>query len=167
VCSSDLIGLAQALINDPDLMFMDEPTAGLDPIAHIDIRRLILDLRAQGKTVFISSHMLEDVEEVCDRVAILNRGKLITTGRLSELLHGGTVDIIADNLSEAALGKVKPMGGVASLHEGRLVVELPNEDAVDQVVDIVRAEGGHLVSITAQRKKLEDLFVEAVGKEAR
>ena len=90
------IGIAQALINDPKLLIFDEPTSGLDPIAHMDVRDLILDLKAQGKTVFLSSHQLSDVEMVCDRVSILNRGKLLKVGSLCDLLAGGKVEITVD-----------------------------------------------------------------------
>ena len=90
------IGIAQALINDPDLLFFDEPTSGLDPVAHIDIRNLILRLKEQGKSVFLSSHQLSDVEMVCDRVAIIHRGHLRTTGHVADLIGGGTSRIVVD-----------------------------------------------------------------------
>ncbi len=161
------IGLAQSLINDPKLLFMDEPTAGLDPIAHVDIRRLIIDLRSQGKTVFISSHQLEDVEEVCDRVAILNRGKMVATGKMDDLLAGGRVDLVADSVENGVMDKVKKLGGVVSLVDGRLVVEQPDNGSIDQVIDIVRAEKGHILSVNRQRKTLEDFFVETIQQEGK
>jgi ABC-2 type transport system ATP-binding protein len=83
------IGIAQALINDPELVFLDEPTSGLDPIGHKQISQIIRSLKAQGKTLFFNSHIMTDVQEVCDRVGILNRGRLIALGTLDELLHAG------------------------------------------------------------------------------
>lgn len=156
------IGLAQCLLNDPELLILDEPTAGLDPIAHIDIRDLILELRAQGKTLFISSHQLSDVEIVCDRVAILNRGELVRIGKLEELLSGGHVEMIAEKVSEQVLEPIRQLGGRPSLHDGRLIVEQPDDGSIDRVIDIVRSHGGHIVSVKPYRRTLEDLFVETI-----
>jgi ABC-2 type transport system ATP-binding protein len=156
------IGLAQCLINDPELLILDEPTAGLDPIAHIDIRDMILDLRNQGKTLFISSHQLSDVERVCDRVAILNKGVMVQLGRIEELLAGGHVEVIADKVPDNAVEPIRQLGGKVSLHDGRLIVEQPDNGSVDRVIDIVRAAGGHIVSVKPYRRSLEDLFVETI-----
>src|SRR5919199_6594661 len=100
------IGIAQALINDPKLLIFDEPTSGLDPVAHIEIRNLIESLRDQGKTVFLSSHQLSDVELVCDRVAILNYGRLVKTGAVDELVQGSRTQIVAEQV---------PAGGVEEI----------------------------------------------------
>jgi len=156
------IGLAQCLINDPELLILDEPTAGLDPIAHIDIRDMILELRNQGKTLFISSHQLSDVERVCDRVAILNKGVMVQLGRIEELLAGGHVEVIADKVPDGAVEPIRQLGGKVSLHDGRLIVEQPDNGSVDRVIDIVRAAGGHIVSVKPYRRSLEDLFVETI-----
>ncbi|MCX7993192.1 MAG: ABC transporter ATP-binding protein, partial [Fimbriimonadales bacterium] len=156
------IGLAQCLLNDPDLLILDEPTAGLDPIAHIDIRDMILDLRDQGKTLFISSHQLSDVERVCDRVAILNRGVMVQLGRIEELLAGGHVEVIADKVPDNAVEPIRQLGGKVSLHDGRLIVEQPDNGSVDRVIDIVRSAGGHIISVKPYRRSLEDLFVETI-----
>lgn len=156
------IGLAQCLINDPELLILDEPTAGLDPIAHIDIRDLILELRAQGKTLFISSHQLSDVEIVCDRVAILNRGELVRMGKLEDLLSGGHVEMIAEKVPETVLEPIRQLGGRPSLHDGRLIVEQPDDGSIDRVIDLVRAHGGHIISVKPYRRTLEDLFVETI-----
>jgi ABC-2 type transport system ATP-binding protein len=156
------IGLAQCLLNDPELLILDEPTAGLDPIAHIDIRDMILELRNQGKTLFISSHQLSDVERVCDRVAILKKGVMVQLGRIEELLAGGHVEVIADKVPENAVEPIRQLGGKVSLHDGRLIVEQPDNGSVDRVIDIVRAAGGHIVSVKPYRRSLEDLFVETI-----
>jgi ABC-2 type transport system ATP-binding protein len=156
------IGLAQCLINDPELLILDEPTAGLDPIAHIDIRDMILELRNQGKTLFISSHQLSDVERVCDRVAILKKGVMVQLGRIEELLAGGHVEVIADKVPDNAVEPIRQLGGKVSLHDGRLIVEQPDNGSVDRVIDIVRAAGGHIVSVKPYRRSLEDLFVETI-----
>src|SRR2546426_6535299 len=101
------IGIAQALINDPKLLIFDEPTSGLDPVAHIEIRNLIQSLKEKGKTVFLSSHQLSDVERVCDRVAILNFGRLVKTGSVIELVEGSRTEVIARGVSPAGIEKLR------------------------------------------------------------
>src|SRR5436189_92550 len=102
------VGLAQCLINDPELILLDEPTSGMDPILSREIKDLILDLKAQGKTVLLSSHLLGDVEDVCDRVAMLYRGRLQLEGRVSELLEAGDVtEIEVQGLSDEAIADLK------------------------------------------------------------
>lgn len=162
------IGLAQCLLNDPELLILDEPTAGLDPIAHIDIRDMILDLRDKGKTLFVCSHQLSDVEAVCDRVAILKNGEMARLGKLDELLAGGTVEMIAERVENGILDQLKSLGGQAHLHEGKLFVQQPDDDSIGAVIDLVRKNGGRIISILPQRRTLEDLFVETIqgGKSA-
>lgn len=155
------VGIAQALVNDPDLLFFDEPTSGLDPIAHKDIQELILSLRKQGKTVFLSSHQLSDVEMVCDRVAIINRGKIIKIGTLEELLHAGrTVVTFAGAASELA-EKLSPMAERVATDGDKLKVYVESEEAVHKVLEAARGAAA-LVSVVPQRQTLEDLFVELV-----
>lgn len=161
------IGLAQSLLNDPKLLFLDEPTAGLDPIAHIEIRDLILQFREEGKTVFISSHELSDVERICDRVAILNRGVVKAQGKLEDLLAGGRIEITAENVPESLREKVQQDGAIVSLHEGRLIVDAPDSIATDGFVDAIRSAGGKIISIIPRRRRLEDLFVETITEAER
>lgn len=157
------IGLAQSLLNDPKLLFLDEPTGGLDPIAHIEIRDLILNFRDEGRTVFISSHELSEVERICDRVAIINKGVIVRQGKLDDLLSGGRIEIIADGVGREIADQVKAMtNATVSFHEGRLIVDMPEENDPNSVVDSVRGVKGRLVSITPRRKRLEDLFIETV-----
>jgi ABC-2 type transport system ATP-binding protein len=102
------IGLAQALINDPDLVLLDEPTSGLDPLGNRDMKDLILDLKKQGKTVLMCSHLLADVQDVCDRIAILYGGELKVLGRVDELLkEQDETQILSSRLSDAALKEVE------------------------------------------------------------
>lgn len=164
------VGLAQSLLNDPKLLFLDEPTGGLDPIAHTEIRDLILSFRDEGRTVFISSHELSEVERICDRVAIINHGKIAAQGHLEDLLRGGRVEIVAESVSgdvaESLRGSLKDT--IVSLHEGRLILDMPEEQDIGGVIDSIRNGKGQIVSIIPRRKRLEDLFVETVraGREA-
>lgn len=156
------VGLAQSLLNDPKLLFLDEPTAGLDPIAHTEIRDLILQFRDEGRTVFISSHELSEVERICDRVAIINRGKLEKMGHLDDLLRGGRIEIIAEGVGREVADGLKLPDTLVSLHDGRLIIDLPETEDTGSVLDALRKAKGSIVSMIPRRRRLEDLFVEAV-----
>ncbi len=159
------LGLAQALINDPDLVILDEPAGGLDPIGRREMRDALLQLRDQGKTVFLSSHILAEVETVCDRVAILHRGRLVATGRIGELL-GGTheMELTVRGSDGALAGHLGRLPGVAIRHgTDATVVVLPAQHLVYQAIDAVREAGGEIVSVLPKRERLEDLFVRLVG----
>lgn len=159
------VGLAQSLLNDPKLLFLDEPTGGLDPIAHIEIRDLILQFRDEGKTVFISSHELSDVERICDRVAIINKGSVVQQGRLEDLLAGGRIEVTADNVTAEVAEKFKGDDITASHRNDRLILDMDEDESVDGVVDGIRAAGGHIVSIIPRRIRLEDLFIQSVSED--
>ncbi|MDH7482160.1 MAG: ABC transporter ATP-binding protein [Armatimonadota bacterium] len=161
------IGIAQALVNDPKLLFFDEPTSGLDPIAHMDIRDLILKLKEQGKTVFLSSHQLSDVEMVCDRISILNRGRLLKIGYLKDLLAHGKVEITAQGLGEQALAKLREAYPTLQTNNGSIVVHEEAGPKVDDAIDMIRQMNGRIISVIPQRRTLEDLFVETIREERR
>lgn len=159
------VGLAQSLLNDPELLFLDEPTGGLDPIAHIEIRDLILKFREEGRTVFISSHELSDVERICDRVAIINKGEIVAQGRLDQLLAGGRIEITADDVSKELSDKLHDGDKTVSFAQGRLIVDMADTDDPNSLVDAIRSGGGRVVSIIPRRKRLEDLFLESVSSD--
>ena len=156
------IGLAQSLLNDPKLLFLDEPTGGLDPIAHTEIRDLILQFRDEGRTVFISSHELSEVERICDRVAIINHGVIEKQGKLEDLLRGGRIEIIAENVTREFADTIKHADTTISFHEGRLIIDSPEEFDPNGIIDSIRSSKGTVISIIPRRKRLEDLFVETV-----
>jgi ABC-2 type transport system ATP-binding protein len=159
------VGLAQALINDPEVVFLDEPMSGLDPIGRREVRDLIAALRQEGKTVFMCSHILSDIEVLCDRVAILKGGRLAQVGSLAELRQQITgrnlVEVVLSGIDEAALRPHLPSGNdflVTSTPAG-LRVELPDEKNVDLVIMALRKAGGKLVSVQPLRQSLEELFL--------
>ncbi|MDI9638821.1 ABC transporter ATP-binding protein [Kamptonema cortianum] len=157
------VGLAQSLINDPELLFLDEPTGGLDPIAHIEIRDLILKFREEGRTVFISSHELSDVERICDRVAIINKGEMVHQGRLDDLLAGGRIEITIDGVDKAFADSIRHDDTVVSFKGERLIVDMPDIENPNELIDSVRTKNGSIVSVIPRRKRLEDLFLESVA----
>jgi len=156
------VGLAQSLLNDPKLLFLDEPTGGLDPIAHREIRDLILSFRDEGRTVFISSHELSEVELICDRVAIINKGIIARQGKLSELLQGGRIEIAAEGVTEALLTDMKIVDSNVRHIPNGFLLDMPEENDPNSVIDAIRDQKGRVLSVVPRRKRLEDLFVETV-----
>jgi ABC-2 type transport system ATP-binding protein len=157
------IGIAQALINDPEVVFMDEPMSGLDPIGRREVRDLLLSLRAQGKTVFFSSHILSDVEVLCDRAAILSRGKLVRFGTVRELtgIEDSAVEVVALGIDPSALSRfpqiVPSLQSAAETPNGVHLV-LGDESDIDDTLALIRECGGKLVSVNPRRASLEDIF---------
>ncbi|MHB1458163.1 MAG: ABC transporter ATP-binding protein [Armatimonadota bacterium] len=157
------VGIAQALVNDPKLLFFDEPTSGLDPIGHSEVQDLILSIKQMGKTVFLSSHQLSDVELVCDRVAIMNRGDLLKLGTLDEMLVAGYVEIRCENLCADCVKQLETqVATITCTKEGCHVLMLHEGDCVNTAIDTIRAFKGKLLSVIPQRRTLEDLFVEII-----
>ncbi|RYG47543.1 ABC transporter ATP-binding protein [bacterium] len=156
------IGLAQSLLNDPRLLFLDEPTGGLDPIAHREIRDLILGFREEGRTVFISSHELSEVELICDRVAIINRGIIERQGKLTELLKGGRVEVTVNGVPEQFLRDLRLIDANVRPMPGGVLLDVPEENDINAIIDGVRAQRGSVISVVPRKKRLEDLFVETV-----
>ena len=157
------IGLAQALINDPKLLFLDEPTGGLDPIAHREIRDLILSFREEGRTVFISSHELSEVELICDRVAIINHGVIARQGKLTELLKGGRVELTVKGIQRAVFEDMKIVDSNVRDIAGGVLFDVPEESDINSIIDAVRAQKGSISGVVPRKKRLEDLFVETVN----
>lgn len=158
------IGLAQALLGNPDILILDEPTTGLDPIARKEIRDILANLRDQGKTLLISSHELLEVELITNRVGILSRGVLQTSGTLDELLVNRDVLIHVDSPSQPALDKFGSAGiEVEDKVQGKVILHVPEKVSVYDALEICRAEKTNLVSIMPRRETLEELYVRIVS----
>ena len=157
------IGIAQALLNEPTLVFLDEPTSALDPLGRRDVRDIIHHLRAAGVTVFLNSHLLSEVELVCDRVAIIARGRVVRQGAMAELLQIELeVEMRVAGLDAAGLAELRRLS--VSLHADgdRLVAALADEATIPLLAAAVTSAGGRLYELTPRRRSLEDLFVSAV-----
>ena len=146
------IGLAQALINDPELLILDEPTSALDPLARVSMRELLLEANRAGKTIFLSSHLLSEIELICHRVGILNKGRLVKVGRTAELL------ISRDRYEVTARGIATGSFEGAQLRDGQLVFTVP-ATSQRQALECVWALGGEVLSVNPVRRTLEEVFV--------
>ena len=161
------VGLAQALVNDPELVFLDEPMSGLDPIGRLQVRDLILRLRDRGVTVFFSSHILSDAEAICSRVAILAAGKLAASGSLAEMvpfkINGW--DLVVSGAPQALLDELTRGGAtVTRISDDRHRALLPDTATPEGIVARVSAAGGTIVSLNPLRNTLEDFFMAQVGQ---
>jgi ABC-2 type transport system ATP-binding protein len=164
------VGLAQALINDPQLVILDEPMSGLDPIGRKAVRDLILHLKEQGKTVFFSTHILSDVETVCNRVGILINGRLREIGSVEELLgrYGvKTVEIIAEGLTGPPAERLRNMAAKTVVTGPKIWLLYDSEARIDEAVALIVNSGGRLISLVRQKSSLEDLFVKEVAQSDR
>jgi ABC-2 type transport system ATP-binding protein len=172
------IGVAQALINDPDLVLLDEPTDGVDPVGRRDIRNILVELKSRGKTVFLNSHLLSELEMVCDRVAILVQGVVSSQGTIDELTSGQQrydIEIAAgpgeapDAIFRAALPSLRPgaaqhlvTGESLTLDRGTLKIGTDDPSRIQGVLDALRAGGATIRTVRQVRPSLEDLFMQAV-----
>lgn len=158
------IGLAQALVSDPKILILDEPTTGLDPIARKEIRDILVRLRNEGKTLLISSHELLEVELISDRVGILYDGELKTLGALSDLLTDRDITVVVTGLSAQARERLESGGvEVEETIDKHTTLRVPSNGNVYEVIDLCRAANASMVSVRPRRETLEELFVRVVG----
>jgi ABC-2 type transport system ATP-binding protein len=156
------VGMAQALINDPDLVFLDEPMSGLDPLGRYQMREIILSLKKQGKTIFFNSHVLSEVEQICDRIAILAKGELICAGSLNELLgaentyhvkgQGGDAEVLKKRISDLQFEPDGTWHGILQ------------EDYYD-FLSSLRLMGGKIITINLTHRSLEEFFIQQIQKQ--
>ncbi|MEK7760963.1 MAG: ABC transporter ATP-binding protein [Nitrospirota bacterium] len=157
------IGLAQAMIHDPELVILDEPMSGLDPMGRKEVRDLILSLRDQGKTVFFSTHILSDVEMICDRVGILAKGKVFALGRIEDLLSEHvtqSVEVVCNGVVGDDIEIIKRQALRVLQRGNQCLIVLPGQDLLEEVLSAVREAGGKLVSVLPHKGSFEEMFVE-------
>lgn len=153
------IGLAQALINDPELLILDEPTSALDPLARVAMRELLLAANRAGKTIFLSSHLLSEIEMICHRVAILDKGRLIKLGRTEELL------VSRDRYQVVARGIPAASFGQSEMRDGQVIFTVPAKSQ-REALERVWTLGGEVLSVNPMRRTLEEAFVELTNRGA-
>jgi len=159
------LGMAQAILNDPDLLILDEPTDGVDPIGRREIRDLLLEQKARGATIFLNSHLLSEVERICDRVAILKEGTLLREGSVADLTQPRSAWQVEargarPEALEAALGRVPD----ARVRDGRVELQ-GGVPALNALIDALRGQGVEITAVLPRRESLEDVFVKVLGEE--
>lgn len=169
------IGIAQALVNNPDLLILDEPMSGLDPVGRRQLRDLLSTLKTQGKTIFFSSHIISDVETLCNHIAILHQGAIKASGQVSTLLNGGMgqKQVMLSGLSVAGFASIQSMGirmtslpgapHILDRHAPQVQCVLP-DTALWSVLDAARSDGAQLMSVTDARPSLEDFFMRVIAE---
>jgi len=157
------LGIAQALLGDPELLVLDEPTSGLDPAGRKEVRDMILTLKAEGKTIFLSSHILSEVEQICDRVIIIDRGRLVRAGPLQQMLaEGNRVEIVVDQLPENLELAVKEQGASVEREASRVRVTVDGGQK-RACAEMLWAGGCDVLSLTPAKSSLEEMFLKLVG----
>ena len=165
------LGMAQALLNEPELVILDEPSLGLDPVGMVEVREIMKGISKEGVTVFLSSHLLHEVEQVCTHVTIINKGVEVTSGTLKQIsakFRGPvTIEAEVDKLSKAVIEKVKGLPFVADVSRDgkKLLVQVKTRDDVrSQVSQAITAEGGIVISMNLKGESLEDVFMDLLVK---
>jgi ABC-2 type transport system ATP-binding protein len=161
------LGLAEALMGDPELLFLDEPTDGVDPIGRKEIRDILKILKQEGKTIFINSHILAEVELICDRVGILHKGELIKTGRLEDITSRGSEYEIKtiEPISASILNEIAKLTINLSRDGNLLIVTLASRDSVNSIVQLITNSGCSLESIHPRKMTLEESFISLIQSE--
>ena len=165
------LGMAQALLNEPELLILDEPSIGLDPVGMVEVREIMREISKEGVTVFLSSHLLNEVQQVCTHVTIINKGVALASGTLKEIsakVSGPmTIEAEVDNISKAVVKKVKELPFVANVSEDgkKLLIEVKTRDDVrSQVSQAIAAGGGIVISMNSKGESLEDVFMDLLAK---
>jgi len=158
------VGLAQALLNEPALVFLDEPTSGLDPVGRRLVRDIIRDLRGRGTTVFLNSHLLSEIEITCDRVAFIKHGQVIRVSELGTLVDGATsVTIRAQGLTPPILSGLEKWGQDVRADGNHVTLNVADESALPAIARYLVGENVEVYALTPQHLSLEDLFIQIVG----
>src|SRR5690606_4549271 len=156
------VGIAQALVHDPQVVFLDEPMSGLDPIGRKEIRDLILRLQEEGKTVFMNTHILSDVEMLCDRVAMIVKGRIVWEGSPHEIRSGDETELVLTGVSTGLAARLEERSGGTLRGVGdRIELRLPQK-AVREVLCEAMAAGAEVIAVAPRRASLESIFLEAV-----
>jgi ABC-2 type transport system ATP-binding protein len=160
------LGLGAALLGEPELVFLDEPTSALDPVGRHDVREIIRGLASRGTAVFLNSHLLSEVEQVCDRVVVIDHGRVIASGTMNELLSGTVVRVRVNGLTPADKNKLADFGRVDDEGDQLTFANL-DQDRVPELVAAVVALGGRVYEVAPRHQTLEDRFLQLLADEER
>lgn len=159
------IGIASALLCDPDLIFLDEPTSALDPIGRKEVRDIMTELRNRGKTVFLNSHLLSEVEMVCDSAAIISKGKVIKQGKMKDLLESDTIlEIHGKGINDEILNRLETFDEDMTFNGKDIKMKVKDEEDIHRIASLIIESGGKLYGLTPRKNSLENLFISLVEK---
>ncbi len=160
------IGFAQALLHDPNLLILDEPTASMDPVGRKEFRDILLELKRRGKTIFISSHILSEVESICDRVAILQNGELKRVGTLQQLSAARGADLVVKGLPPAAMEGLSAMAAEMTIMQGVVTIRCPDEAMRQGVKHLLYEHHVEILREEARAQSLEEIFFSTIQPDA-
>ena len=162
------IGLACALLPEPELLFLDEPTSALDPIGRKDVRDIILELQNEGTTVFLNSHLLSEVEMVCDHVTIINKGLVVKSGAMIDILREKvTLNLVCSPLGDEIYNEIRERFDNAALpqkEDGSVLITLKSKEQIPEIAALLSAQGIKLYELTPNHETLESVFLKVVGE---
>ena len=157
------IGLACALLPDPDLLFLDEPTSALDPVGRKEVRDIMNILKSSGKTVLLNSHLLSEVEAICDTAAIIKKGSIIKYGKMEDILKSKFIlEIHAEGLNSEVLNKLRELGSGLTYSNNRIQMEIEDKAAIHHIASIIVSGGGKLFELSPKKVSLEDVFINLI-----
>jgi ABC-2 type transport system ATP-binding protein len=157
------IGLACALLSDPDLLFLDEPTSALDPVGRKEVRDIMTSLKSRGKTVLLNSHLLSEVEAVCDTAAIIKKGSIIKYGKMEDILESKLIlEIHAEDLNSEVLNKLRDFDSKFTHSSNRIQMEIKDRAAIYHIASIIVNGGGKLFELSPKRVSLENVFLNLI-----
>jgi len=160
------LGMAQALINDPEFVMLDEPMSNLDPIGRRQMRDIILKLKDKGKTIFFSSHILSDVEMICDRVIIIMQGRVISQGKIKDLIEE-KIDFFEIAFSGISKEKMTKIGELISSRDDKSLIKVVGSQGMMAAIKYIKENKGQLVSVNPQKRSLEDIFIKKLKEQER
>ena len=162
------LGLAQAMLSDPDLIFLDEPTDGVDPIGRKEIRDVLLNLKEKGKTIFLNSHLLSEIELICDRVAILNKGELIKEGTVDELTESSSsYTFYTSEMGEEIVNNLLTKYSAVIVSKSEFKYSSSTPEQINAIVDYLRSKNVFILSFYRERNSLEDMFINLIENEKK
>jgi len=160
------LGLAAAFVHDPDVLLLDEPTDGVDPVGRREIRDFLKERASEGKTIFLNSHLLSEIELTCDRVAVLRHGQIAALGHISDLTHTeAKYKLVATGVDDAVIAALRETGAGVDAQNGHHLLTVKDVDQLNEMIDRMRRQGVMLSELTPVRSSLEDVFVDLVRAE--
>ena len=161
------LGIAQALVSNPDLIILDEPITGLDPMGRVSVKKILTDLRDEGKTIFFSSHILSDVAKMCDMIGILNHGQLIEQGRVEDVRSDIGADLYVTGLPASAYARAQEICDYVMLQKGEVILSVSSLEQRQAALDFVQGQNATVARTVRKQEDLEDFFLRRIAEDEK